>query len=44
MTKNLPRKQYWRAQFYNALGLGLCIGIFGGLFLASLLNWLDGKY
>lgn len=41
MTKNLPTKQYWRAQFYNALFLGFVIGFFSALFLDALLNWLD---
>jgi hypothetical protein len=44
MTKNLPTKQYWREQFFNAFFLGLCIGTFSGLFISSFLNWLDGKY
>jgi hypothetical protein len=43
MTRNLHTKDYWREQFYNALALGICIGMFGGLFVSAFLNWLDGK-
>jgi H+/Cl- antiporter ClcA len=44
MNKNLRTKDYWREQIINALLLGIFIGCFGGLFISSLLNWLDGKY
>lgn len=44
MTRNLRTKDYWREQFINAFLFGIFIGTFSGLFLSSLLNWLDGKY